>query len=58
MMTKIVLVFFTLLTGMALFLTYDGSTLQGISTHAPKQIRSTHSGSWYSSSGGGFSSGK
>ena len=59
MMSKVILFIFTLLSILALFLTYDGRSLQGVSSeNTHKQIRSSHSGSWFGSSGGGFSSGK
>lgn len=61
MMSKIMLILFSALTIGSLWMTYSGTGLQGINTHSTltpvKQVRSSHEGSW-SSSGGGFSSGK
>ena len=61
MISKIMLVLFSALTIGSLWMTYSGAGLQGVKTHSTlkpaKHIRSSHAGSW-SSSGGGFSSGK
>lgn len=57
-MSKIILVLFSVLTIGSLIMTYRGSGLQGLKTHSNiKHIRYGSAGAW-SSSGGGFSSGK
>ncbi len=58
-MSRVVLILFTLLTIGSLIMTYRGIGLQGVKGYAKsKQVRSTHTGIWVGSSGGGFSSGK
>ena len=59
-MSKIVLILFGALTVGSLWMTYSGTGLQGVKTQTlkPKTVRSTHTGSWSSSSSSGFSFGK
>jgi hypothetical protein len=58
-MSKIILVLFSVLTIFSLFATYRGIGLNQIeSFSSTKHVRSSHSGVWLGSGGGGFSSGK
>lgn len=59
-MSKMILILFGALTMFSLFATYRGVGLNDMKSSSSyhKQIRSSHSGIWLGSSGGGFSSGK